>query len=165
MTRIAKVRVVLAALIAGSTLPALAEPIYVWRPSEGAKAGQILPADAFTISTPPVTGGGGGVDFRSKDYGKFAHYTTRSVALAVGDLLTVSVPSVFGGEDCQLLSNTANRYPDQWVLTSTVGLSGKYSVAIRAKAAGRLELTVGCLTNRGGDVETMFQEYLSLTIS
>ena len=81
----------LAVSISGA-LPAWAELVYVWRPSEGLNGGKVLPEDAFTVSTPPVDEG---VDFRSQDFGQFPqHYTTRTVALAVGDLLSVPVPSL-----------------------------------------------------------------------
>lgn len=153
----------LAASIAGGMLPALADPIFVWRPSEGLHGGQILPATAFTVATPPVSGGG--VDFRSEDYGAYPSYTTRNVALAVGDLLSVPVPAVFGFNGCRVLNDTASRNPDSWVSVSIVGAAGKYNVAIRATAPGRLELTVSCTTNTGGGTETIYHEYLNLLIS
>ena len=151
----------LAASIAGSG-HALADPVFVWRPSEGLHGGQILPATAFTVATPPVSGG---VDFRSEDYGAYPSYTTRNVALAVGDLLSVPVPSAFGLNGCRVLNDTANRNPDSWVSVSIAGATGKYNVAIRATAPGRLELTVSCTTNTGGGTETIYHEYLNLLIS
>ncbi|WP_313195373.1 hypothetical protein [Shinella zoogloeoides] len=148
----------LAASIAGSG-HALADPVYVWRPSEGLNGGQILPATAF--ATPPETGDG--VDFRSEDYGSIPSYTTRTVALVAGDSLLIPIPSAFQIGQCQLLADDNGHRPDQWVTTSDSG--GKYNVVIQARALGRLELTVSCVTNTGADVETLFHEYLNLTIS
>jgi hypothetical protein len=150
----------LAASIAGA-VPALADSIYVWRPSEGLHGGQILPATAF--ATPPVSGGG--VDFRSEDYGRFSNYTTRTMALAAGDFLSVPVPALFGFDGCRVLSDDKNLDPNNWVAVSIVGSVGKYNVAIRAKAPGRLELTVRCVTNTASETQTLWDEYLNLTIS
>lgn len=150
----------LAASIAGGGY-ALADPVYVWRPSEGQKAGQILPATAF--APPPEMGGS--VDFRSSEYGQFPNYTTRSVALAIGDFLSVPVPAAFGFNGCRVLNDTANRAPSNWVSVSIAGVAGKYNVAIQAVASGRLQLTVMCATKTGADVETLLHEYLDLTIS
>lgn len=152
--------VALAASIAGA-VPALADPIFVWRPSEGLHGGRILPATAFT--TPPVSGGG--VDFRSEDYGWFSNYTTRTMALAAGDFLSVPVPALFGFDGCRVLSDEKNQDPSNWVAVSIAGNDGKYNVVIRAKAPGRLELTVRCVTNTAGGTETLWDEYLNLTIS
>lgn len=152
----------LALSIAGSG-PALADPVFVWRPSEGLNGGRVLPEDAFTVSTLPVSGGG--VDFRSSEYGQFPNYTTRTVALTAGDILSVSVPSVFGFGQCQVLTDGTNRRPDVWVSISNSGVAGKYNVVIQARASGHLELTVMCATNTGADVEPLFHEYLDLTIS
>lgn len=150
----------LAASIAGSG-HALADPVFVWRPSEGLHGGQILPATAFT--TPPVSGGV--VDFRSSEYGQFPNYTTRAVTLTAGDSLLIPIPAVFQIGNCQVLRDTANRTPDAWVSVANSGSGGKYQVAVQARAPGRLELTVSCVTNTGGDTETLFHEYLNLTIS
>lgn len=150
----------LAASIAGSG-HALADPVYVWRPSEGLNGGQILPATAF--ATPPETGGG--VDFRSSEYGQFPNYETRTVALVAGDSLLIPIPAVFQIGQCQVLRDTANRTPDAWVSVANSGSGGKYQVAVQARASGRLELTVSCATNTGGDTETVYHEYLNLSIS
>ncbi|MGX5722834.1 hypothetical protein [Shinella zoogloeoides] len=150
----------LVALIAGAFPALAADPIYVWRPSEGINGGQILPATAFT---PPVSGGG--VDFRSSEYGQLPNYTTRIVALFAGDGLLIPIPSVFQIGQCQVLRDAVNHVPDAWISVSNSGGGGKYQVAIQAVAPGRLELTLMCVTNSGGDTETLYHEYLNLTIS
>ena len=150
----------LAVSLAGA-VPALADSIYVWRPSEGLHGGQIIPAGAF--ATPPETGDG--VDFRSEDYGSIPSYTTRTVALVADDSLLIPIPSVFQIGQCQVLADDNGHRPDQWVTTSNSGSGGKYNVAIQAVASGHIELTVMCVTNTGADVETLFHEYLDLTIS
>jgi len=158
-----RIDIVVAALAASivGALPALADPIFVWRPSEGLNGGQILPATAFT-STPPVSGA---VDFRSEDYDSIPSYVTRTVALAVGDIFSVPIPSVFQPTDCGVSTDDNNRLPDRWVSESIAGGGGKYNVAIYAKASGRLELTVRCVGHAGGPAATLYHEYLKLTIS
>lgn len=154
--------VALAAAIAGSG-PALADPVvYVWRPSAGINGGKVLPQDAFSVSSPPSTDGG--VDFRSQDFGRFPA-PTRNVDLAAGDRLSVSVPAVFRPGDCHVLADSKDRPPAPWVSTSNSGSEGKWIVGIQAEKAGRLELTLMCVTNTGAPTETVHYEYLNLSIA